>query len=74
MVALYTATDSFKVEKIARTKSITLRTIRRAVMPNSRWDEALVSEKLQKEKSRTCAIVTVEKGGMRQRVTYEIPV
>jgi hypothetical protein len=74
LVALYIATDSFKVEKTERTKSITLRTIRRAVMPNSRWDEALLSEKLQTENSRIWMIVTVEKGSMRQGATYGIPV
>ena len=74
MVALYIATDCFKVEMTAKIKSTTLRTIRRAVMPNSRWVEELLNELLQKEKSITWITVTGEKDGGRQRATYEIPV
>jgi hypothetical protein len=45
----------------ARIKSITPRTTRIAVMPNSKWAEALLNELLQKEKSMTWTTVTGEK-------------
>ena len=75
MVALYIITDSLKVETAARTKSITLRTSRRATTPNNRLDEALLSRLLQNEKSITWTTVTGEKVDRRQgaTMTHEIP-
>ena len=53
MVALYNMMDCFRVEMTASIKSITLRTIPRVKMANTRWDEALLNEPLQKEKLTT---------------------
>ena len=61
MVALYIATDSFKVDVRARIKSITARTKWRATRANSSLDEPLLNEVLQKEKSIIWTTVTVKK-------------
>ena len=72
MVALYSTTDCFKVETRARTKSITLRTIRRIAMPHSRCNEALLwlSEILHETRSITSITSTGEKGGKKQGDMY----
>jgi hypothetical protein len=55
----------------ARIKSITPRTKWRAVRASSRWDEPLLNEVLQEEKSITWTTLTVGKGDRRQRTTYK---
>ena len=74
MVALYNRTDTFKVEKTARVKSITLKITRRIAKPNSMPGGALENEMLQKERSVTWTTVTGEVSSQGQGITYEIPV